>query len=145
MLDFCFILYYRIKINMVRCANAVCTAILLIPVLIAATGCTAVHHENRPVDPDSGVMDMAIRVYRGPLDHLNAVRTGHCSMHPSCSNYAQEAIKKHGPAAGTMLACDRLIRCGRDELDYAPKVPVNGKWRYYDPLSINDFWFSGGQ
>ncbi|MFW6080538.1 MAG: membrane protein insertion efficiency factor YidD [Desulfosalsimonas sp.] len=130
---------------MVRRVNAVRAALLLGLFIIGAVGCSSAARVNRPVDADTGVINMALRAYRGPMDHLAAVRTGRCSMYPSCSHYAQEAIEKHGPAVGTMLACDRLIRCGRSESDYAPKVPVNGKWRYYDPLSINDFWFSGGK
>jgi len=61
-------------------------------------------------------------------------------MYPSCSEYSRSALRKHGPVLGWFMACDRLIRCGRNELDYAPKIPVNGKWRYFDPLSANDFW-----
>jgi putative component of membrane protein insertase Oxa1/YidC/SpoIIIJ protein YidD len=50
-------------------------------------------------------------------------------------------MEKHGIFLGSMLACDRLMRCGRNELDFAPKIPVNGTWRYYDPVSANDFWW----
>lgn len=123
-------------------------AVLFLPIAAAmlAAGCAAgprALHANKPADPETGPLGLLIRIYQGPLDHLNAVRTGQCPMYPSCSHYARAAIEKHGPLVGMMLACDRLIRCGRTELEYAPKIPVNGKWRYYDPLSANDFWFSG--
>jgi hypothetical protein len=36
---------------------------------------------------------------------------GACKYHPSCSNYAREAIEVHGAARGTMLALKRLGRC----------------------------------
>lgn len=36
---------------------------------------------------------------------------GACKYHPSCSNYAREAIEVHGAARGTILAVKRLGRC----------------------------------
>lgn len=63
-----------------------------------------------------------------------------CPMHPSCSNYGMQAIKKHGFIVGAMMTVDRLIR-ERDEVYYAPRVRINGRWRYFDPVQYNDFWF----
>lgn len=34
-----------------------------------------------------------------------------CPFHPSCSNYAIEALRKHGAIKGSMLAIGRIIRC----------------------------------
>ncbi|WP_296002771.1 membrane protein insertion efficiency factor YidD [Rugamonas sp.] len=34
-----------------------------------------------------------------------------CRFHPSCSNYALEAIKVHGAARGGWLAARRVCRC----------------------------------
>jgi putative membrane protein insertion efficiency factor len=34
-----------------------------------------------------------------------------CRFEPSCSAYAQEAIHRHGPARGAILAIRRLSRC----------------------------------
>ncbi|NOY69955.1 MAG: membrane protein insertion efficiency factor YidD [Deltaproteobacteria bacterium] len=103
-----------------------------IPVL--ASGC-AIYPEGFE-SPGTAI----IGLYTGPLDHLSVVSVGQCPMYPSCSHYARIAIKKHGSVIGWFMACDRLIRCGRDETDYALKVPVNGRWRYFDPVSANDFW-----
>jgi uncharacterized protein len=36
---------------------------------------------------------------------------GACKFHPSCSNYAYEAIKRHGARRGLSLAVKRLLRC----------------------------------
>ena len=36
---------------------------------------------------------------------------GACKFYPSCSNYAQEAIVRHGARRGTVLALKRLGRC----------------------------------
>lgn len=40
------------------------------------------------------------------------------------------------------MSMDRLIRCGRDETILSPGVFINGKWKTYDPLEQNDFWWS---
>jgi putative membrane protein insertion efficiency factor len=36
---------------------------------------------------------------------------GACKYHPSCSNYAYEAIERHGARRGFVLALKRLSRC----------------------------------
>jgi len=36
---------------------------------------------------------------------------GHCRFHPSCSQYAAEAIHLHGAFRGSWLALRRLARC----------------------------------
>ena len=36
---------------------------------------------------------------------------GACKFHPSCSNYAYEAVLRHGARRGTLLALKRLGRC----------------------------------
>jgi putative membrane protein insertion efficiency factor len=35
----------------------------------------------------------------------------HCRFHPSCSQYAVTALRKHGAARGAWLAVRRLSRC----------------------------------
>jgi putative membrane protein insertion efficiency factor len=34
-----------------------------------------------------------------------------CRYHPSCSQYAVEAVRVHGPLRGAWLAIRRLLRC----------------------------------
>jgi hypothetical protein len=34
-----------------------------------------------------------------------------CRFYPSCSSYAAEAIRRHGPVRGLGLAARRLLRC----------------------------------
>jgi hypothetical protein len=62
-------------------------------------------------------------------------------MHPSDSEYSLQSFEKHGMIIGWIMTLDRLMRCGRDETKLSPRVLVNGKWRYYDPVEKNDFWW----
>lgn len=34
-----------------------------------------------------------------------------CRFEPTCSSYAVEALRKHGPLKGTWLALKRIARC----------------------------------
>ena len=49
-----------------------------------------------------------IRLYQVLLSPLFA---GSCKYHPSCSQYAIDAIRRHGVLRGTVLAVWRLLRC----------------------------------
>ncbi|MFH1878706.1 MAG: membrane protein insertion efficiency factor YidD [Candidatus Omnitrophota bacterium] len=35
----------------------------------------------------------------------------HCRFHPSCSDYAREALEKHGIFTGLRMALCRILRC----------------------------------
>jgi uncharacterized protein len=49
-----------------------------------------------------------IRAYQLSLSPLLGPR---CRFHPSCSQYALEAIERHGAARGGWLAAKRIARC----------------------------------
>jgi putative membrane protein insertion efficiency factor len=34
-----------------------------------------------------------------------------CKFHPSCSQYASEALRKYGPVRGSLKAAWRIVRC----------------------------------
>jgi putative membrane protein insertion efficiency factor len=42
---------------------------------------------------------------------MHAIVPGGCRYHPTCSQYAQEAIEIHGALRGGWLAISRLLRC----------------------------------
>jgi hypothetical protein len=54
------------------------------------------------------ILRALIKVYQWTLSALIG-RT--CRFEPSCSNYASEAILKHGPAKGSWLGLKRIARC----------------------------------
>ena len=54
------------------------------------------------------VLTLPIRAYQLVLSPLLGPR---CRFYPSCSSYALEAIRTHGPLKGTWLAGRRLLRC----------------------------------
>lgn len=56
----------------------------------------------------SRVLIVPIRGYQRFISPLLAPR---CRFHPSCSQYAIEALQRHGALRGTWLALGRLLRC----------------------------------
>ncbi|WP_220347768.1 membrane protein insertion efficiency factor YidD [Alkalilimnicola ehrlichii] len=54
------------------------------------------------------VLILLLRIYQLVISPLLGPR---CRFHPSCSNYAIEAIRRHGALAGTYLAVRRVCRC----------------------------------
>ena len=86
---------------------------------------------------DRGYMAAVIDLFRR---HLSPIDGDRCPMYPTCSRYSLEAFDKHGPVMGWVMTCDRLLRCGRDELTTASRVIVDGRWRCLDTVEDNDFW-----
>jgi len=69
----------------------------------------------------------SIRLYRATLSGWLG---GQCRYLPSCSDYAERAIRTRGALVGSALAAWRVLRCnpfGRGGLDPAPA-----------PLSLSD-------
>lgn len=69
-----------------------------------------------------GLLIGLIRVYQ----YLFSPWLGqHCRFHPSCSHYAVESIRVHGPLTGSLLALRRLGRCHPwHEGGYDPVPPL---------------------
>ena len=57
---------------------------------------------------------------------LSPFAGGACRFHPSCSEYAREAVTTHGPVRGLWLALGRVSRChpfSRPGIDPVPPRP----------------------
>jgi hypothetical protein len=74
-------------------------------------------------------------------DHISAVDGDRCPSVPTCSAYGVEAFKKHGFFIGWMMTVDRLIHEGKEETTVSPLIYSGGKWKIYDPVKNNDFWW----
>jgi putative membrane protein insertion efficiency factor len=59
--------------------------------------------------PARALLIASIRVYRVTLGGLLG---GQCRFYPSCSVYAEDAIRMHGAAKGTLMSMWRVARCG---------------------------------
>lgn len=67
--------------------------------------------KNDRVKPDraiSQVLAAAIQFYRASI---GLALPNSCRYSPSCSAYAIDALKVHGPWRGTWLAIRRVLRC----------------------------------
>lgn len=110
--------------------------LILFALFSMLTGCA---HSVDPAAEADGTPAMAapIHFYRAFLSRADGHR---CPMTPSCSSYALEAMRRHGALMGWIMACDRLMRCGRDELRPSAQVMTRQGWRWQDPVDANDFW-----
>ena len=52
-----------------------------------------------------------IALIRGYQWFISPLLGNHCRFYPSCSQYAREAIERHGALRGVWLAILRLSRC----------------------------------
>lgn len=74
----------------------------------------------------------AIRVYRATLAGWLG---GQCRFYPSCSHYAEDAIRLRGAVRGTMLATWRILRCnpfGAGGVDHVAEHGRRGPGDVYD-------------
>jgi uncharacterized protein len=114
--------------------------ISFIATLLMITPCFADNdHRQNQDQSDGNVLLFPLHFYRKYISGADGDR---CPMHPSCSSYSLEAFKKHGSLKGWVMTCDRLMRCGRDELSLSKPIIAREKTRAYDPLKNNDFWWN---
>ena len=55
---------------------------------------------------------VAVSALRGYKRFISPVLPPACRFVPTCSEYAAEAVEKHGVLRGGTLAVRRLVRCG---------------------------------
>ena len=94
---------------------------------------------DSPTDPEQPpALAAPIRLFQ---KYLSAADGHRCPMTPSCSSYALQAMQRHGAVKGWIMTCDRLLRCGRDELRQQPSVMTPNGPRTPDSVGNNDFWW----
>lgn len=54
---------------------------------------------------------LLLLLLRGYRYAIRPLLGANCRFYPSCSEYAQEAIERHGSARGSWLTARRLVRC----------------------------------
>jgi putative membrane protein insertion efficiency factor len=54
---------------------------------------------------------LLVALIRGYQRVLSPALPASCRFHPSCSQYALEAVSRHGALRGAWLAARRLARC----------------------------------
>jgi putative membrane protein insertion efficiency factor len=70
------------------------------------------------------VLRFLLRFYQLAISPMMAPS---CRFHPSCSNYALEALQVHGAAKGSLLALKRVCRCHPWNDGGVDPVPPAGK------------------
>jgi hypothetical protein len=73
----------------------------------------------------------AIGVYRVTLSGWLG---GQCRFYPTCSRYAEVAIREHGAVRGTLMAAWRIARCGPFTSGGVDRVPPRGGRAAYDEV-----------
>jgi uncharacterized protein len=75
----------------------------------------------------TAVARLLVRGYQLLLSPLLPAR---CKYHPSCSQYALDALREHGFVRGSTLAAWRLLRCNpwsHGGVDYAADQTLFGR------------------
>jgi putative component of membrane protein insertase Oxa1/YidC/SpoIIIJ protein YidD len=67
-----------------------------------------------------------------------------CSLHPSCSEYARQALSRHG-LLGIALIGDRAVREPDLVAAQADPIVINGRRFYRDPLDAHDGWLTAAR
>jgi putative membrane protein insertion efficiency factor len=71
--------------------------------------------------------------------HISPVDGQRCSMYPTCSAYALQALEGYGPLLGSFIFVDRIYHEGDPQEQQQPLVK-HGYIRFADSLAENTFW-----
>ena len=85
--------------------------------------------EQAQPGPPGPIASLALGALRGYKLLISPLFTGSCRYLPSCSDYAAEAIERHGVAAGLGLGAHRLCRCHPFGGSGHDPVPGSNPWR----------------
>ncbi|MDD3288208.1 MAG: membrane protein insertion efficiency factor YidD [Alphaproteobacteria bacterium] len=67
---------------------------------------------DKKTDSGNGIVSLFLRFLIFIYRHTISVFMGrHCRFEPSCSVYADQAIKKYGAVKGCVMAFKRVCRC----------------------------------
>ena len=80
--------------------------------------------------PAFGINHIVVGLIRFYQVFLSPIFPSSCRFHPTCSEYAKEAVEFHGVTKGLWLAMRRLIRCrpfGPGGFDPVPLVEPKQK------------------
>jgi uncharacterized protein len=72
-----------------------------------------------------------IRLYRVTLSGWLG---GQCRFYPTCSRYAEDAIRLHGAMRGALMAAWRIARCGPFTAGGVDHVPAPARSTGYDAV-----------
>ena len=87
--------------------NCLMLALPLLPRLLSLSTRALVRERRRGGGSAAAVL-AAIGLYQR---QISARRPACCRFTPSCSQYAAEAVRRHGAMRGAALAARRLVRC----------------------------------
>ena len=83
-------------------------------------------------------IDAVVGFYQHRISPLDGPR---CPLYPTCSAYSRECLRRHGFLMGLLMTVDRLLQEG-EVLVRAPRIRAFGFWRGFDPVEVEDFWWS---
>lgn len=87
-------------------------------------------------EPARGALVLLIRVYRATVSGWLG---GQCRFYPTCSHYAEDAIRSRGAVRGSVLATWRILRCnpfGAGGIDRPPHARYEGVTHGRDGVSV---------
>ena len=76
------------------------------------------------------IKNTLIRIIKFYQKYLSPLLGQNCRFHPTCSEYAVEALRIHGAWRGSILAVKRIIRCnpwGGSGIDNVPGESKHGR------------------
>ncbi len=121
-------------------AKRLTSTLMLLGLLILGSYGEAFAQASAPRDETAGFNPALwlVNLYR---DHISPIDGDRCPSLPTCSSYSVQSMEKHGFFLGWMMTVDRLLHEGQEETKVSPVVYYEGKWRVFDPVQNNDFWW----